>query len=129
METVFIAHWQLHVKDNYVTTAVLLLLSFIVQLGLVVVIIASLFSLLGSFDPRFSICAYFLSPRKRTGRDEEMENSFSATMIGHGKSDHERHQTVTRNFQEESRGILRHLEKHHPSQRDRLMQVFDESEH
>lgn len=52
-----------------------------------------------------------------------MTSSFSSTMIGHGKSDHERHQTVNRHFREESGSILKRLETHHPAHRHKIMQV------
>eukprot|EP00603_Paraphysomonas_imperforata_P007579 CAMPEP_0114416480 /NCGR_PEP_ID=MMETSP0103-20121206/2454_1 /TAXON_ID=37642 ORGANISM="Paraphysomonas imperforata, Strain PA2" /NCGR_SAMPLE_ID=MMETSP0103 /ASSEMBLY_ACC=CAM_ASM_000201 /LENGTH=176 /DNA_ID=CAMNT_0001584711 /DNA_START=107 /DNA_END=634 /DNA_ORIENTATION=- len=44
-------------------------------------------------------------------------------MIGHGKSDHERHQAVSRNFRDESSSILKRLESHHHSHRQKIMQV------
>jgi hypothetical protein len=54
----------------------------------------------------------------------KMTSSFSATMIGHGRSDHERHQAVSRNFRDESNSILKRLETHHHSHRHKIMQVL-----
>lgn len=53
----------------------------------------------------------------------KMTSSLSSTMIGHGKSDHERHEAVNRTFREESNSILKRLENHHPSHRHKIMQV------
>lgn len=53
----------------------------------------------------------------------KMTSSYSATMIGHGKSDHDRHQEVRRNFRDESNSILKRLESHHHSHRQKIMQV------
>jgi len=50
-------------------------------------------------------------------------NSLSATMIGHGKSDADRHHAVRQNFRKEALRISEHTSQQHHSRRDKLMQI------
>lgn len=50
-------------------------------------------------------------------------SSYSATMIGHGQSDIQRHHIVSSNYKNEAKEISKHISKLHPSRSNKTMQI------